>query len=141
MKKIYAFILIIAFISFGCGKDKVKPSADSIMTQNAIQTIDVIKNAYQEKERITLEENLEPALSLEISKELAFEKAELSFAPRMVRISASNITVRLNWQGTWTIKGKTFKDRGVGILVFQRETMKLTRIDGDNPFLIPASSD
>ncbi len=138
MKKICAFLIIITLISFSCrGKEKVKPSADSIITQNILRTIDVIKDAYQKKDRTTLQENLYPILSEDILKELFFETVELSFTPRMVKISNSKTIVHLNWHGTWVVRGKTFKNRGVGILVFQRETPKLIQIDGDNPFQTP----
>lgn len=138
MKKICAFLIIITLISFSCrGKEKVKPSADSIITQNVLRTVDVIKDAYQKKDRTTLQENLYPILSEDTLKELFFETVELSFTLRMVKISASKTTVHLNWHGTWVIRGKTFKNRGVGILVFQRETLKLIQIDGDNPFHTP----
>lgn len=138
MKKICAFLIIITLISLGCGgKEKVKPSADSIITQNVLRTIDVIKDAYQKKDGTTLQENLYPILSEDVLKELFFETVELSFTPRMVKISDSKTIVHLNWHGTWVIRGKTFKNRGVGILVFQRETLKLIQIDGDNPFQTP----
>ncbi len=137
MKKICIIFILIVLTTFNCSKDKVKPSADSIMTQSALRAVDVIKDAYQKKNRTTIQENLDPILSEAHLKELFFEKAELFFAPRMVRISASNITVHLNWQGTWVVKGMTLKNRGVSSLVFQREPMKLIRIDGDNPFRVP----
>ncbi len=138
MKKICVFSILIILISFSCGgKDKVKPSADSIMTQNALHTLNVIKDAYQKKNRKAIQENSDPILLDDLLKELFFEEAELSFAPRMVRISASNITVHLNWQGKWIVKGTALKNRGVSSLVFQRETVKLIRIDGDNPFRVP----
>ncbi len=129
-------------MSFSCGgKNEIKPSADSLMTQEVLRAINVIKAAYEEKDRNTLKNNLSPVLIEGVLRGLSFEKAELSLTPRMVKISTSNITVHLNWQGTWTIKDKSLKNRGVGILIFQRETVKLIQIDGDNPFLIPASTD
>jgi len=81
---------------------------------------------------------MEPVIAENILKKLSFEKAELSFTTKMVKIFTSTIEVNLNWQGTWTVKGKTLKNRGVGVLVLQKETMKLTQIDGDNPFIIPS---
>jgi len=43
-KKFYFIILIIALVPLGCsGKDKIKPSDDSLMTQDALQTIKLIE--------------------------------------------------------------------------------------------------
>jgi hypothetical protein len=138
MKRICLFLTVITLISFSCGgKDKVRPSADSLMTQEALRVIKVIKEAYEEKDRGTLKNNLSSMLMEDIVKELFFEKATLSLTPRLVRISASNIMVHMNWQGTWTVKDRTFKNRGVATLVFQKEKVKLIQIEGDNPFHIP----
>jgi len=138
MKKTCLILLILVFISLGCSKDKVKPSADSIMTQNALRSLDIIKDAYQTKNKTVILQKVDSALSESILKELFFEKAELSFTPRMVRISAaSKINVHLNWHGTWVVEGRILKNRGVGILTFEGETPKLTQINKDNPFLTP----
>jgi len=139
MKKICAFLIIITLISISCSsKEKAKPSADSLMTMSAIDSIYSIKTAYQEKNSDILRSRMEPVIAENILKKLSFEKAELSFTTKMVKIFTSTIEVNLNWQGTWTVKGKTLKNRGVGVLVLQKETMKLTQIDGDNPFIIPS---
>jgi hypothetical protein len=142
MNRIYAFLLIILIISPGCGgKEKVKPSADSETAQNALLAVDTVKNAYLNKEEGVLLENLEPGLSDEILKGLSFEEAELSFNPRLIRITASSVMVQLNWQGQWVVGNKTLRNRGSGTLVLNRETMKLKQVDGDSPFVIPLSGE
>jgi len=135
VKKIYAFFLIFLLIASGCaGKDKIKQSADSVAAQNAISSVDIIKYAYMKKDEGVLREKLEPALSDAVINELSFDKADLSFTPRMIKIRASSIIVHINWQGEWTVNGRTLKDRGVSALVFNKDTMKLIQIDGDNIF-------
>ncbi len=142
MKKNQVIFIILILTLSGCGgKDKVKPSADSLLATGAINAINAIKTAYQEKERESLQNHLAPEIAESTLKELFFDKAELSFTPRMVRIDASIIMVNLTWQGTWVIKGSDIKDRGVAVFVLEGSPMKLVRVDGDNPFHIPAIRD
>lgn len=141
VKRICIFLMIIAFVSLGCGKKKIKPSQDSLMAQEALRITDIIKSAYERKEHDILMENLSPELAEVIVKGLFFEKAELSFAPRMVRIRDSLIVVNLNWHGSWILKGRSLRDKGFGILVFQARPMRLIQIERDNPFLTPVVRD
>ncbi len=138
MKKIYLLLIVIAFVSFGCGKEKVRPSADSLMTQNVLGVLETIKHAYEKKDGIVIEKRLAPALSKDILDEFTFETAELTFNPRMVKISAdSDVTVKLIWRGTWVVGGESLKDRGIGTLTFNGKTLELMKIDGNNPFRTP----
>lgn len=138
-KKIYALLIVFLLIAAGCaGKDKIKQSADSITAQNALSAVDLVKDAYLKKNEGVLREKLEPALSEAVINELSFDKADLSFTLRMIKIKASSVIVHINWQGEWTVNGRTLKDRGVSALVFNKDTMKLIQIDGDNIFHLPS---
>lgn len=137
-KTFYFIVAFMLLLAFSCSKDDVKPSADSLLSTDAFNSIDEIKKAYEEKSSITLQTHLENKLAESVIKNLFFKKAELIFSPRLVRISESTVTVNLNWRGTWwTTRDKELENRGVADLVLNRETMKLIRIDGDNPFLTP----
>ncbi len=139
VNKIYALLIVFLLIAAGCaGKDKVKQSADSVTAQNALSAVDLIKDAYLKKDEGVLREKLEPALSVAVINEFSFEKADLNFTPRMIKIKDSGIIVHINWQGEWTVNGRTLKDRGVSALVFNKDTMKLIQIDGDNIFHVPS---
>lgn len=138
MKKASTVLIILSFIFLSCGgKDKVKPSADSLLATEAIKSINIIKIAYQEKNKDILQNHLDSVIAESVLKELFFDKAELSFTPRMVQIDASIVMVNLNWQGTWLVKGNSLKNRGVAVLLFEGSPMKLIRVDGDSPFHIP----
>ena len=137
MKKSCTLIIILVFILLGCGKDKVKPSADSILAREALNTIEAIKTAYQKKDTKKLQERLGPDIAESTLKELYFEKVDLSFTPRMVTIDASTVMVKLNWQGTWVLKDKSTKNRGISDFVLEGSPMKVIRVDGDNPFHTP----
>jgi len=134
MKKICIVLMIITIVSLSCGKKKIKPSQDYLMTQEALRITNIIKTAYEKKDHALLRDNLSPELGDVIIKGLFFEKAELSFTPRMVRIRDSLIIVNIAWHGNWSLRDKTFRDRGFGIFVFQIRPMKLIQIDRDNPF-------
>ncbi|MBI5676045.1 MAG: hypothetical protein HZC48_09525 [Nitrospirae bacterium] len=139
VKKIYALLIVFLLIAAGCaGKDKVKQSADSVTAQNALSAVDLIKDAYLKKDEGVLREKLEPALSAAVTNELSFDKADLKFTPRMIKIKDSSVLVHVNWQGEWTVNGRTLKDRGVSALVFNKDSMKLIQIDGDNIFHVPS---
>jgi hypothetical protein len=142
MKKIYTILFVLlAVISISCeGKEKVKPSADSLLTTEAINRLEIIKNAYQEKDAGTLQRQIDTKLAESILKNLNFEKAELSFTPRMLRITDVSVIININWQGIWRIaQDKKLENRGLATLVLQREALKLIQIDGDNPFLMPSA--
>lgn len=141
VKKLYAILIIFLLIAAGCAgkdKEKVKQSADSATAQNALREVDLIRDSYMKKDEGVLREKLEPALSDAVIKQLSFDKAELNFTPHMIKIKASGIIVHINWQGEWTVNGGTLKDRGVSAFVFNKDTMKLIQIDGDNLFHLPS---
>ncbi len=138
MKKIYFLLIFVAFLSFGCGKDKVKPSEDYLISTKALESISSIKSAYEGKKRGALKKRLAPGLSDSILKEIDFIKAELALTTRMVNIKESSVVVNVNWHGTWWLKkSKQLENRGAANLIFDKETMSLLEIEGDNPFSIP----
>ncbi|RJQ23032.1 MAG: hypothetical protein C4560_01520 [Nitrospiraceae bacterium] len=138
MKTIYSLLILIAVITVGCGgKDKIKPSADSLLATEAINTIDAIRTSYEDKNIQGLQ-NRTDITSVENHPDLNFETAKLTFTTRLVRITEEFVIVNLSWQGTWHTSGeRNLENRGVADLVLQRKTMKLTGIEGDNPFLVP----
>jgi len=142
MRKSYILILfLIILIAGGCGgKDKIKPSADSLLATESFEKIDEIRKAYEAKNFAELQTRADVG-HIENFFALGFESAKLNFTHRMVRITDQFVIVNLNWQGNWhTAKGKDLANRGVADLVLHRETLKLVKIDGDNPFVIPSSA-
>jgi hypothetical protein len=138
MNKSCVLLILIVLAAFGCASDKEKPSADSLAATGAYDHIDALKKAYEAKKEFAIEERLVPELAEVITKELSFEKAELFFEKRLIRITESFIIVHLNWRGSWWIEtNNKIENRGVADFVFNKETMILSRIDGDNPFIIP----
>jgi hypothetical protein len=135
---ITVFVILLAVFA-GCSKDKVKPSADSLLATEIINTINNIEEAYEGKNTIVLQTHLESPLAEGVINGLVFEKAELTLTTRLIKIKNSKVMVNMNWQGTWwTEQGKKAENRGAADFVFHKETIKLISIDGDNPFRTPA---
>ncbi len=140
MKKYYIILPLLVFIfSYSCtGKESVKPSADSLLSKEAVKRIEIIKKAYESKDTGILKDQIHPDLSGSILNNINFEKAEMSFSPRMVRITGETVIVNLNWQGRWLFaQDKKYENRGLANLVLQRDTLILIQIEGDNPFSTP----
>jgi hypothetical protein len=141
MKRAYiitVFVILLALFA-GCSKDKVKPSEDSLLATDIINTLNNIEEAYEGKNTIVLQSHLEVPLAESVINDLVFERAELALTTRLIKIKDSKVVVNLNWQGTWwTEQGKKAENRGVADFVFLKETIKLISIDGDNPFRTPA---
>ncbi len=137
MKNICILLIFTALLSFGCGKDKVKPSEDYLLSTKAIESINTIKEAYEDKKEGTLKKRTGPGLSDSILEEIDFEKAELTLTTRMVNIKDSSVVVNVNWRGTWWLDSGKIENRGAANLVLDKETMSLLEIEGDNPFSIP----
>ncbi len=140
MKKINILIILIALVLLGCGKDKVKPSEDYLLSTRSIESINNIKAAYEGKKRAVLKRDLSPALAENILDNISFRKVKLTLTTRMVNIKESSVIVNVNWQGSWWVeKDNVLENRGAANLVLDKETMQLIQIEGDNPFSIPIS--
>jgi PBP1b-binding outer membrane lipoprotein LpoB len=138
MKPVYIMLLIGALLLPGCGKDKVKPSEDYVLSQKVFESINTIKEAYMSKSKSTLKNRIEDPLSDSIINALSFKKAELSLNQRLIRISDDTVKVSISWQGSWQLTDDSdFKNRGVADLIFNKETLKLSGMSGDNPFVLP----
>jgi len=102
MKVVYAFCIFVAFVSAGCSGNKgIKPSEDSLRTKEAMELINIIQTAYQERNSEVLARNMDPVVAKNILSELSFEKVELYFTPWIVRIKESSTIINAGWQGKW----------------------------------------
>ncbi|MEW6603029.1 MAG: hypothetical protein AB1499_18810 [Nitrospirota bacterium] len=140
MKINYILLLLILLICLGgCTDKSIKPSADSQTASDVFNLINTIKTAYEGKDRIVLQNHMGNLLAGNTMKGLLFEEAGLTITPRMVTITDTSVKVNVIWSGTWLIKqGMKLENRGSADLVFHKESMKLTYIDGDNPFDVPS---
>ena len=138
MKKLFILIFLAVLVSVGCSNDEVKPSEDSLLAARAIDSINSIKTAYENKSKANLKNRLSPELAEKTLNELSFIKAELSLTSRMVTIEESSVKLNMNWHGTWLVsKGSELENRGTADLILDKETMKLLSIEGDDPFSVP----
>jgi hypothetical protein len=137
MKRIFLILIPFILISFSCKGKEVKPSADFLLTQNAIDVTNTIKDAYENKDSTLIKEKVESSTAETILRSFGFNEANLSFTVRMVRITKTGVRINLNWTGQWLVNKKRLSNRGVATFVYEKNKMKLLRIEGDNPFLIP----
>jgi hypothetical protein len=138
MRKICILLVLIILTSLGCTDENVRPSDDSLMADEAYDHINAVKEAYEGKSEHIIK-HLVPELSEDIIKELSFEKCELFFEKRLIRITKSSVIINLNWQGSWWIeKDRKIENRGVADFILNKEKLILVKINGDNPFSIPS---
>ena len=138
MKPVYIILLIGALLLPGCGKDKVKPSEDYLFSLKVFDSMNTIREAYLSKSKSILKNRIEDPLSGSIINALSFKKADLSLNQRLIRISDDTVKVSVSWQGSWQLTDDSdFNNRGVADLIFNKETLKLSGVSGDNPFVLP----
>jgi hypothetical protein len=133
-------LLIAASMTAGCGgKDSVKRTEDYLLADRAIGKIAEIESAYEEKDVASLQSMLEDGFLNLIRGQLSFSRADVSFStPRLIRIEGDEVKVVLNWKSAWEVNGRDIQNRGLATLVFRKDTLKLIRTEGDNPFRLPA---
>jgi hypothetical protein len=90
MKSLYIILLIGALLLPGCGKDKVKPSEDYLLSQKIFESLNTIKEAYLSKSKSTLKNRVEDSLSDSIINALSFKKSELIFNNKIIMINKYN---------------------------------------------------
>ncbi|KPK02304.1 MAG: hypothetical protein AMK71_02650 [Nitrospira bacterium SG8_35_4] len=123
------------------GNSWLQPSEDSVLAQNALRSIEQVKEAYETKNLASVADLTDSGLLSSLEKELNFDRAGLSFStPRVITISSSHVNITVNWQGTWERGDVTKKNRGSSSFVFLKNSMRLVEIEGDNPFAVPAGN-
>lgn len=132
-------VLIIVLLLTSCGKQEVKKtSEESKIAQEAFRVAEVIKDAYIKNDRSTLEKNsTKDGYKEIIEARKSFDNAELSFTPKWVEIEDSMVNLHVSWNGTWTVRGKRFEDRGLAVFVMEGKPLKLAKVLRANPFRQP----
>lgn len=136
-KSIVLSMLLVFFIS--CGKKEVKEvSEESLMTQEAFQLAETIKQAYLDNDRKVLERNATQDGYRELIGEIkSFDSAELEFVPTWVEIDDAVVRLTISWQGTWIASGVTKEDRGIVVFVMEGKPLKVAQILRASPFRQP----
>jgi hypothetical protein len=133
------FILSLIFLLASCGKKDVKPvSEDSKIAQEAFRLAEVIKDAYINNDRSTIERNSAKDGYKEIIEvRKSFDSAELTFTPRWVEIEGTTVHLHVAWNGTWIVKGQRTEDRGLAVFVMEGNPLKVVKVLRENPFKQP----
>ncbi|MBC8414360.1 MAG: hypothetical protein ISR96_08060 [Nitrospira sp.] len=139
MKKLLATLsILIALFLAGCGKDAVKQSDDSVLATSVISSIKTIETAYEAKDSDILLNQIDSSEFAPIAANLIFQSAELKLTTKLIKIKGTEVHVNINWYNQWQLTGNKIENGGVSTLVFSSNPVKLIRITGENPFIIPA---
>jgi hypothetical protein len=128
---------IAVFFLYGCPKKTVRPSADSLMTLEAVGVLEEVRDAFINKKESVLERDMTPMLSSETVRELVFDSATISYEYKLITIKDDKITIMLTWQGSYTKESETRNNGGTSFFTLQGAPLKVVQIEGENPLSIP----
>jgi hypothetical protein len=142
MRKLKFFLISIMvlsiFISCG-GKKEVKPQPpEARKAEEGLRVIEKIKEYYVSKELEKIKDltTAKGYLSF-IGSVREFEKATVMFTPRWIEIERDEMTLYIDWSGTWTVKGKEYKRNGLAAFKLRSNPLLLDEILRANPFSEP----
>ncbi|MBI4685498.1 MAG: hypothetical protein HY755_09900 [Nitrospirae bacterium] len=138
MKRAILLLFVLSFF-FSCSDKEVKKvTEESLTAQEAFTVAEAIKDAYLNKNLSSIESNTTKESYRELFGAIkSFDKASLTLSPKWVEIEKSTVSVKIAWDGTWVVRGKTTEEQGVAIFVFEGKPLKLSRILKANPFRQP----
>src|SRR3990172_9496737 len=128
MKSSERFIVLLClsisvFFLYGCPKKTVKPSADSLMTLEAVGVLEEVRDAFINKKESVLERDMTPFLSSEAVQELVFDSATISYEYKLITIKDEKVTIMLTWQGNFTKNHETRNNGGTCFFTLQGNPM------------------
>lgn len=148
----FLFLLMsLSIIPLGCSKKEVKSSEEDLIRIKEIYAIvNKIKEGYEEKDLSAFLLVMEPPTldslnSLKKGLESDFEEystIHLGFNIDSIVMGKDLASVNLHWEGEWEKKRDKirFKEKGNALFKIKGEKkMKLSSIEGDNPFGISIS--
>jgi hypothetical protein len=139
-KKVMLMLMVAALVAVAaCAKKEVKvQSEDSKLAEEAFNLAENMRQAYVGKdfgkfELYTTEQGLR-----DVQRQLRdFESVELKFEPKWVEIDAGNLVLNVAWEGTWVVRGRERKDRGMAVFELTGRPLRLNRVLRSNPFKNP----
>lgn len=144
------YLLTLASIS-GCSKEGIKSTEEDLIRIRRISTlISDIKNGYEAKDLTAILSLLDPPDSdyiADLKRRLEadfdnYSSMQLSLYIDMITIERDNAAVSLHWEGDWEKRSDKARIKEKGNTTFRikgEAEMKLSSIDGDNPFGISFS--
>jgi hypothetical protein len=138
-EKVIVFLCLSIYVFYlaGCPKKTVRPSADSLMTLEAIGVLEEVRDAFINKKESVLERDMSPFLHNDAIKELAFDSATISYEYKLITIKNEKVTVMLTWQGNFKIHNEARDNGGTCSFTLQGTPMKVINIEGENPLSLP----
>ena len=139
MKKV-VFVLLMCCLGIACGgKKEVKPlSLESKTATEAFALAETIRSAFVRKDLTTIQKNATEAGYRDVTKSRkTYDSVEMSFTHRWVEIDGSALTLNIAWKSSWTSSGRKSEERGMAVFGMEGNPLKLTKIMGANPFILP----
>jgi len=138
MRKVLVIVMVVLAVA-ACSKKEVKvQTEDSKLALEAFKLAETLRQAYVAKDLKALEDNTTEHGLQDIQRQLKdFESVELDFQPRWVDIESDSLVLNVSWKGTWQIRGREQKDRGMAVFELTGHPLKLNKILRSNPFKNP----
>ncbi len=138
--KFLLVLIVVLFLSISCGgKKEVKPQPpEAKRAEEGLKVIEKIKEYYISKDLKNIKALTTPKGYLAFIGDIKeFESATLVFTPRWVDIERDEMTLYIDWSGTWVVKGKEYKREGFAAFRLIGDPPLLDEILRANPFSEP----
>ena len=134
-----AALLAMAFLA-ACDSKEVKPvSTESKTALESFSVVEAVRQAFIKNDKDgVLSHATEAGLKSIMVNNKAYSSVKLSFTPRWVEIEEGKVTLNVSWESTWTLGDKTLEDRGMAVFTLDGAPLKISKVEGANPFVMPA---
>ncbi len=135
-----AFCLLALSIISGCA-GKVILSDDAIRTRNIVDTINQIKNLYEQHDESMLSlftadylsaSGMKDSISHDMKR---FNTISLNIFIDRIEVDKDLIFVSVHWSGSWGNGDKSLREGGSAVIIIRSgDGLKVADIRGDSPF-------
>lgn len=135
MSAIIAAMAVLALIACA-GDSETPPSIDGELTQESVDLLEAVKNAYVSKNMSDMEQYCFPEAYASILRDLRkFKSASLTMEPRWVEIREGGaVFITMQWEGVWKLDKSEEKRQGIALFELNGKPLKLKSIVRGSPF-------
>lgn len=136
---------LLAFSAFSCSHAPADVTEDIAYLKRVTSLIESIKEAYESRNLDDFLAKYPKATADEESRLrsswTATQVSGLDFEIDRIFVAEDSARVFANWELSWVAVGNTHRSRGHVLFEIEgRESVRLTRVAFENPFLLPAST-
>jgi len=138
MRKVLLILMVVLAVA-ACSKKVVKvQTEDSKLAQEAFALAENMRQAYVKKDFNSFTNYSTEQGLRDVERQLKdFDDVKLEFEPRWVEIEGDKLILNVSWKGTWQVRGRERKDRGMAVFELTGRPLRLNRILRSNPFKNP----